>query len=119
MSDTAPDIEEFYTREFSVYNPPGSVGVSCNGRGLVSAVMLDQDALALGPVELGQELVMLGRLARAKYRVALRLFTLAAAKAEGRSVERADRMCRRVQKLPTPEEYADMESARFADRYPA
>ena len=120
MTDNAvPDIEEFYTREFSVYNPAGSVGVSCDGRGQVSALMLDEDALALGDVELGREIVVLGRLARAKYRMELRLFSLATLAAEGRNTDRMDRFYRRVQKLPTPEEYQDMESDEFARRYPA
>lgn len=112
-----PDIEDFYPREFSVYNPSGSVGVSCNGRGQVSALMLDDDALDLGDVDLGREIVALGQLARAKYRMELRLWSLATVAAEGRDADRMDRFYRRVQKLPTPEEYREMEAAEFARRY--
>lgn len=114
-----PDIEEFYTREFSVYNPAGTVGVSCDGRGEVSALMLDEDALAFGEDELGGEIVMLARLAREKYRMELRLFSLASLAAQGRNTDRMDRFYRRVQKLLTPEEYQDMEAAEFARRYSA
>ncbi|MBE5477911.1 hypothetical protein E3G68_005265 [Mycobacteroides abscessus] len=112
-----PDIEDFYPQEFSVYNPSGSVGVSCNGRGQVSALMLDDDALDLGDVDLGREIVALSQLARAKYRMELRLWSLATVAAEGRDPDRMDRFYRRVQKLPTPEEYREMEAAEFARRY--
>ena len=37
--------EEFYAREFTVFNPGGSVGVTCNGRGQISALMLEPEAL--------------------------------------------------------------------------
>lgn len=117
MSGNA-DIEEFYESEFTVYNPSGSVGVSCDGRGQVVALILDEEALRQGEIALADEIVALAGLARAKYRMGLRLHTLAAVAGDGPNVtDRTDRFCRRVQKLPTPEEYRDMESAEFATRY--
>ena len=106
--------EEFYAREFTVFNPAGSVGVTCNGRGQISALMLEPEALT-NDETLAEEIVAIAGLARAKQRMELRLFTLLSAEAQGR----IDRFCRRTQKLPTPEEYQDMESAEFARRYPA
>lgn len=116
--DAPPDIDEFYGREFTVYNPTGSVGVGCDGRGQVCALMLDDDALAVGDVGLAEEIVTLAYLARAKYRMELRLFSLSTLAAEGRNTDRMDRFYRHVQKLPTPEEYRMMESDEFARRYP-
>lgn len=112
------DIEQFYGSEFTVYNPSGSVGVTCNGRGQVVDLMLEEDALVQGEIALADEIVALAGLARAKYRMGLRLHSLAAVADEGHTTtERVDRFCRRVQKLPTPEEYQEMESAEFAGRY--
>jgi DNA-binding protein YbaB len=102
--------EEFYRREFSVYNPSGSVGISCNGRGQICGLTLDEDALT-SDEELANEIVALAKLARAKYRMHLRLFSLEATTAQGRDPDRMDRFYRGVQKLPTPEEYAAMERA--------
>ena len=113
-----PDIEtDFYPREFCVYNPSGSVGVCCDGRGQVSALMLDDDALEFGDLDLGREIVFLGQLARAKYRMELRLWSLASVAAQGRDPDRMDRFYRRVQKLLTPQEYRELEAAEFARRY--
>lgn len=118
MNQFDDDIDEdFYPREFSVYNPPGSVGVSCDGRGQVSALMLEDDALDSGDVGLADEIVALARLAREKYRMELRLHSLQVLAAEGRNVDRMDRFYRGVQKLPTPEEYKALESSEFARRY--
>lgn len=112
------DIEEFYRSEFTVYNPSGSVGVTCNGRGQVVDLMLEEDALAQGDIALADEIVALAGLARAKYRMGLRLHSLEAVAHQGHTkAEQVDRFCRRVQKLPTPEEYQQMESAEFARRY--
>ncbi|KMV20741.1 YbaB/EbfC family DNA-binding protein [Mycobacterium timonense] len=107
----------FYRREFTVFNPAGSVGVSCNGRGQVSGLFLDEDALTSDD-ELAKEIVTIAGLARAKYRMELRLFSLQCVEAQGRNPDRMDRFYRGVQKLPTPEEYREMEAATFADRYP-
>lgn len=111
------DTEMFYRREFTVFNPAGSVGVSCNGRGQVSGLFLDADALTSDD-ELAKEIVTIAGLARAKYRMELRLFSLQCVEAQGRNPDRMDRFYRGVQKLPTPEEYREMEAATFADRYP-
>lgn len=110
--------EEFYPREFTVYNPPGSVGVSCDGRGQVSALMLDDEALDGDDVALAEEIVALARLAREKYRMELRLHSLQVLAAEGRNVDRMDRFYRGVQKLPTPQEYKALQTNEFARRYP-
>lgn len=110
--------EEFYAREFTVFNPAGSIGVTCNGRGQISALMLEPEALT-NDETLAEEIVAIAGLARAKQRMELRLFTLLSAEAQGRNPDPIDRFCRRTQKLPTPEEYQDMESAEFARRYPA
>ena len=51
MSRRPPDrvdaeaTEEFYRREFTAYNPAGSVGITCNGRGQICGISLDEDAL--------------------------------------------------------------------------
>ena len=100
----------FFSREFSVYNPSGSVGISCDGRGYVCGISLDEDALT-SDEELAAEIVALAGLARAKYRMELRLHSLSAIRASGGDPLSADRLYRGVQKLPTPEEYAQMESA--------
>jgi len=116
VDDDENDMAAFYRREFTVYNPPRSVGVSCDGRGEVVALMLEQDALAAGDVELAEEIVAIAGLARAKYRMELRLHCLNWLVAEGGNPERMDVFYRRVQKLPTPEEYREMEHE-FAKRY--
>lgn len=108
--------EEFYRREFTAFNPAGSVGITCNGRGQICGISLDEDALTTDE-ELAAEIVALAKLARAKYRMNLRLFSLEAVTAQGRDPERMDRFYRGVQKLPTPEEYAQMEHEAFAERY--
>lgn len=110
IEHTEPTTEEFYRREFSVFNPSGSVGISCNGRGQICGITLDEDALTTDE-ELAAEIVALAKLARAKYRMNLRLFSLEATAAQGRDPERMDRFYRTVQGLPTPEEYAEMERA--------
>jgi hypothetical protein len=110
IEHTEPATEEFYRREFSVFNPSGSVGISCNGRGQICGITLDEDALTTDE-ELAAEIVALAKLARAKYRMNLRLFSLEATAAQGRDPERMDRFYRFTQKLPTPEEYAEMERA--------
>ena len=110
IEHTEPATEEFYRREFSVFNPSGSVGISCNGRGQICGITLDEDALT-NDEELAAEIVALAKLARAKYRMNLRLFSLEATTAQGRDPDRMDRFYRGVQKLPTPEEYAEMERA--------
>lgn len=115
----ADGIEAFYQRDFTVYNPVGSVGVSCNGRGEICALMLDDDALAAGDVGLAEEIVMLAGLARAKYRTEFRLYELEMLAAEGRNPNRMDQFYRRVLKMPTPEEYREMESREFTTRYAA
>lgn len=111
------NTEEFYRQEFTVFNPAGTVGVSCNGRGLVSALMLEPEALTDDEV-LAEEIVAIARLARAKYRMELRLFSLRSIEAQGLNPDRMDRFYRGVQKLPTPEEFDDMQAAEFAKRYP-
>lgn len=116
MSEDDPNIEAFYEREFTAYNPPGSVGVSCNGRGQITALMLDEDALAAGDEPLAEEIVAIAGLARAKYRMELRLFSLETLAAQGHNTDRMDRFYRRHQKLPTPEEYREMERE-LASRY--
>ena len=116
--DGGLDTEEFYRCEFTVFNPSGSVGVSCNGRGQISALILDEDALT-DDDKLAEEIVAIARLARAKYRMELRLFSLESIEAQGANPDRMDRFYRGVQKLPTPEEYRDIQSAEFASRYPA
>jgi len=122
MSETTagpadPATEAFYRREFTVFNPAGSVGITCNGRGQICGISLDEDALT-SDEELATEIVALAKLARAKYRMQLRLFSLEAVTAQGRDPNRMDRFYRGVQKLPTPEEYAAMEQAAFAQRQP-
>jgi hypothetical protein len=109
--------EAYYRREFSVFNPAGSIGITCNGRGQISGITLDEDALTTDE-ELAAEIVALAKLARAKYRMALRLFSLEVVTAQGRDPERMDRFYRGVQGLPTPEEYAVMEQAAFAGKAP-
>lgn len=121
MSETTGQVdsevtEEFYRREFTAFNPAGSVGITCNGRGQICGINLDEDALTTDE-ELAAEIVALAKLARAKYRMHLRLFSLEAVTAQGRDPERMDRFYRGVQKLPTPEEYAQMEQDAFADRH--
>lgn len=122
MSDASTEAvdpgatEEFYRREFTAFNPAGSVGITCNGRGQICGISLDEDALTTDE-ELAAEIVALAKLARAKYRMNLRLFSLDAVTAAGRDAARMDRFYRGVQKLPTPEEYAQMEHDAFADRY--
>lgn len=121
VSDNHPEsaeTEEFYARHFEVFNPPGTIGVRCNGRGRISNVMLEEQALT-GDESLGEEIVAIARLARAKQRMELRLFTLQSVERQGRDPDRMDRFCRKVQKLPTPEEYQALEVAEFASRYPA
>lgn len=118
VSEPIPEIEEFYRQEFAVYNPAGLVGVSCNGTGQVCGLTLDDDGLKVGDVALADEIVALAQLARAKYRMELRLFSLARQEAEGRNIDRMDRFYRRIQKLPTPDEYRAMESTELARRYP-
>ncbi len=110
--------EEFYARHFDVFNPPGTIGVRCDGRGRISDVMLETAALT-DDEALGEEIVAIARLARAKQRMELRLFTLQSVQDQGRNPDRMDRFCRNVQKLPTPEEYQALEAAEFATRYPA
>ena len=112
----AEATEEFYRREFTAFNPAGSVGITCNGRGQICGISLDEDALTSDEA-LANEIVDLAKLARAKYRMNLRLFSLQAVTAQGRDPERMDRFYRGVQKLPTPEEYAQMEQDIFVDRY--
>ncbi len=112
----AEATEAFYRREFAAFNPAGSVGITCNGRGQICGITIDEDALTTDE-ELAGEIVVLARLARAKYRMNLRLFSLDAVTSQGRDPERMDRFYRGVQKLPTPEEYAQMEQDAFADRY--
>ena len=74
MSETTGQVdseatEEFYRREFTAYNPAGSVGITCNGRGQICGISLDEDALTTDE-ELAAEIVALAKLARAKYRIA-------------------------------------------------
>jgi hypothetical protein len=110
------DTEDFYRRDFTVFNPSGSVGVSCNGRGQIAGLFLEQHAMTTD-IELAREIVAVARLARAKYRMELRLFSLECAEAQGRDPERMDRFYRGVQKLPTPDEYQAMEAAQFAGKH--
>ncbi len=118
MTDNAvPDIEEFYRQQFPVYSPEGLVGAACDGRGRVSAIMLEEDALRAGDEALADEIVALAQLARAKYRMNLRLFSLDSLAAQGRDTTPMDRFYRRVQKLPTPEEYTELQAKEFARRY--
>ena len=113
MSDsTAAGAQEFAAREFSVYNPSGSIGISCDGRGRVCGISLDEDALT-SDEELAAEIVALAALARAKYRMELRLHSLAAITASGGDPVGAVRFYRGQEKLPTPEEYAQLETAAF------
>lgn len=120
MSDMAESAatEEFHGRYFDVFNPPGTIGVRCNGRGRIIDVMLDEQALT-DDERLGEEIVAIAGLARAKQRMELRLFTLQSVEEQGRNPDRMDRFCRKVQKLPTPEEYQALEAAEFTSRYPA
>lgn len=111
------EAEAFYRREFTVFNPAGSVGVSCNGRGQIAGLFLDEDAMT-SDEELAAEIVAIAHLARAKYRMELRLFSLECVEAQGRNPDRMDRFYRGVQKLPTPDEYRELETAEFARRYP-
>lgn len=113
MTDTGTGGQDgFFGHEFWVYNPPGSVGIGCDGRGRVCGISLDADAMT-SDEELAAEIVALAGLARAKYRMELRLHSLQAITASGGDPRSADRFYRSVQKLPTPEEYADMESSAF------
>jgi len=126
VSDVSPqeadvdrlDTEAFYRRHFTVYNPAGTVGVSWNGRGEFARLFLEEDALS-SDEQLAAEIVVIARLAQAKYRMQLRLFSLECVEAQGRNPDRVDRfLYRGLQKLPTPDEYQEMESAEFARMYP-
>jgi hypothetical protein len=112
------DTDDFFGREFTVFNPSGSVGVSCNGRGQIAGLFLEEDALTTD-VHLAREILVVARLARAKYRMELRLFSLDRVEQEGRDPVRMDRFYRGVQKLPTPDEYQAMEAAQFAGKQQA
>lgn len=117
MTEDEANIEAFYEREFTAYNPPGSVGVSCNGRGQITALLLDEDALAAGDESLAEEIVAIAGLVREQYRMELRLFSLESLAAQGyNNTDRMDRFYRRDQKMPTPEEYREMERE-LASRY--
>jgi hypothetical protein len=117
MSDpagAAPAVDDgFFGRVFEVFNPAGSVGISVDGRGYVCGISLDADALT-SDEELAAEIVTLAGLARAKFRMELRLHSLAAIRARGGDPLSADRFYRGVQGLPTEQEYAQMESAVMA-----
>jgi hypothetical protein len=115
MEPQLPEVDDFFDREFSVYNPSGSVGITCNGRGLLCGISLDDDALT-SDGELSELIVGLAQLARAKFRMELRLHSLAAVTTSGGDPLRADRFYRGIQHLPTPEEYAQMEADAF-ERY--
>lgn len=105
--------EEFFRKTFTVFNPAGSVGITVNGQGQVCGISLDEDALT-SDEELAREIVEIAGVAYANYQMHLRLFSLAVVTAAGRDPERMDRCYRGLQKLPTPEEYAEMEAAMVA-----
>ncbi len=63
---------------------------------------------------LASQIVAVAGLARAKYRMELRLWALAHHKAEGRALDHFDRIYRVHRRCPTPEEYQALEGRVFA-----
>lgn len=108
-----PDLKQsFSARQFTVVDPTGSVSVSVSGLGrftdvTVTSADVDHESLA-------DQIVAVAGLARAKRRMDLRLWTLAAHEAEVRKPDRLDHFLREHQKCPTPEEYRALEDRVFA-----
>lgn len=104
--------QSFSVRQFTVVDPTGSVSVSVSGLGrftdvTVTSADVDHESLA-------DQIVAVAGLARAKRRMDLRLWTLAAHEAEVRKPDRLDHFLREHQKCPTPEEYRALEDRVFA-----
>lgn len=108
-----PDAKQsFSARQFTVVDPTGSVAVSVSGLGRFTAVTVA--AADVDNESLASQIVAVAGLARAKYRMELRLWALAHHKAEGRALDHFDRIYRVHRRCPTPEEYQALEGRVFA-----
>lgn len=98
----APGGPEFWPRRFAVTGR--SVTVVVDGRGFIVDLAVTDDCAA-DDEELAHDVLEVADVARAQYRMELRLHSLAAIEAAGGDLAAADTFYRSYQNLPTPEEY--------------